>query len=120
MENHANRPEFQKALQGQEDSEIRLSDTLKMREFYVAAPIFSGSQVIGVFRLAISLQEIDNRMAVIRQTILASASVAILVAILLALALSSYTTQPLRRLTEYVVRLGKGNRNEFSLQHPQR
>jgi two-component system, OmpR family, phosphate regulon sensor histidine kinase PhoR len=112
MENHSNRPEVQKALLGQEDSEIRLSDTLNIREFYAAAPILSGSQVIGVFRLAISLQQIDNRMAVIRQTILLSASVAILVAILLALALSSYTTQPLRQLTNYVVRLGKGKRSE--------
>ncbi len=112
MENHANRPEFQKALLGQEDAEIRLSGTLNIREFYAAAPIYSGSQVIGVFRLAISLQEIDKRMAVIRQTILASASIAIVVAILLALALSSYTTRPLRRLTDYVVRLGKGKRTE--------
>jgi two-component system, OmpR family, phosphate regulon sensor histidine kinase PhoR len=111
MENHSNRPEVQKALQGQEDSEIRLSDTLNIREFYAAAPIYSGSQVIGVFRLAITLQEIDNRMAVIRQTILLSASGAILVAILLALALSSYTTQPLRRLADYVVRQGKGKKS---------
>jgi two-component system, OmpR family, phosphate regulon sensor histidine kinase PhoR len=51
-------------------------------------------------------------MAVIRQTILFSASGAILVAILLALALSSYTTQPLRQLTDYVVRLGKGKKSE--------
>jgi two-component system phosphate regulon sensor histidine kinase PhoR len=107
MENHSDRPEVQKALLGQEDSEIRLSDTLKIQEFYAAAPIFSGSKVIGIFRLAVSLQQIDDRMAIIRRTLLGSASGAILVAILLALALSSYTTQPLRQLTDNVVRLGK-------------
>jgi len=110
MENHSDRPEFQKALQGQEDSEIRLSATLNIREFYAAAPIFSGSQIIGVFRLAVSLQQIDDQMAAIRQTILAAVSGAILAAILLALALSSYTTQPLRRLTENVVNFGKGKK----------
>ena len=107
MENHSDRPEVQKALLGQEDSEIRLSDTLKIQEFYAAAPIFSGSRVIGIFRLAVSLQQIDDRMAIIRRTLLGAASGAILVAILLALALSSYTTQPLRQLTDNVVRLGK-------------
>jgi two-component system phosphate regulon sensor histidine kinase PhoR len=110
MENHLNRPEVQKALQGQTDSEIRLSDTLKIRELYVATPILSGGQVIGIFRLAISLQQIDDRMVVIRQTILAAVSAAIIVAILLALVLSGYTTHPLRQLTKYVVNLGHGEK----------
>ncbi len=110
MENHLNRPEVQKALQGQADSEIRQSDTLKIRELYAATPILSGSQVIGISRLAVSLQQIDDRMAVIRQTILAAVSAAIILAILLALALSSYTTYPLRQLTKYVVRLGRGEK----------
>ncbi len=110
MENHLNRPEVQKALQGQADSEIRLSDTLKIQELYVATPILSGSQVIGISRLAVSLQQIDNRMAVIRQTILAAVSGAIILAILLALALSSYTTHPLSQLTKNVIRLGHGEK----------
>jgi two-component system, OmpR family, phosphate regulon sensor histidine kinase PhoR len=110
MENHLNRPEVQKALVGQEGSEIRLSNTLKIHELYTAVPIQSGGQVIGVSRLAVSLQQIDDRMAVIRRTILAATSGAIFVAILLALVLSSYTIRPLQRLTENVIRLREGKR----------
>ncbi|MCJ7840200.1 cell wall metabolism sensor histidine kinase WalK [Lederbergia sp. NSJ-179] len=61
MENHANRPEVKKVLQGQASSgiSIRYSKTLGFHMMYVTVPIMEKDQPQGVIRVAYSLQKID-------------------------------------------------------------
>jgi two-component system phosphate regulon sensor histidine kinase PhoR len=115
MENHLNRPEVQQALKGQEDSEIRPSNTLKVQLLYAAVPIRIDNQVIGIARLAEALDQIDASIAIIRRTILVAAVVAAILAIFLAALLTNFTTRPLLQLKETVLRMGEGQNIDF---HP--
>lgn len=115
MENHLNRPEVQQALKGQEDSEIRPSNTLKVQLLYTAVPIRIDNQVIGIARLAEALDQIDASIAIIRRTILVAAVVSAILAIFLAALLTNFTTRPLLQLKETVLRMGEGQNIDF---HP--
>ena len=108
LDNHLDRPEIQKALQGQEDTETRYSDTLKIDMFYAAIPIKQANQVVGVARLAIPLTQLQSNMMVINNTIMGTAVATILLAFLLAILLTNYTILPLRRLTETVKQMDSG------------
>jgi two-component system, OmpR family, phosphate regulon sensor histidine kinase PhoR len=108
LDNHLDRPEIQKALQGLDDLDVRYSDTLKIDMLYAAVPIKQANQVIGVARLAVPLTQIQSNMAVIDNTIIGTAVITILLAILMAIILTNYTILPLRRLTETVNKMDSG------------
>ncbi len=55
MENHLLRPEVQAALTGNIQPTIRLSTTMHQRYIYVAFPIYEAGNVVGIIRLAKSL-----------------------------------------------------------------
>lgn len=59
MENHAGRPEIQKALSGEIGSSIRYSTTVEERMNYVAIPVIEDGNVKGVVRVSLSLQSIE-------------------------------------------------------------
>src|SRR5512142_579545 len=60
MENHLSRPEVQRALQRITSTEIRYSSTLRTEMLYAAAPIEDGGRLIGIARLAVSLDKIHR------------------------------------------------------------
>lgn len=60
MENHAKRPEINKALSGQPSSAIRFSATLKTSMLYLAIPYLESEKVVTVVRTAKSLASIDK------------------------------------------------------------
>jgi len=70
MENHLLRPEIQAALQDNIEPVIRLSLTMHQRYIYVAAPVFNKQAIVGVIRVAKSLEKYDSTIAKFR-TILA-------------------------------------------------
>lgn len=105
MENHHSRPEFQKALAGQETTLTHFSDTLATPMLYAAVPVKENNQVIAVVRLAMPMKQIEEQEQAIRTTILIVAGVVTIFGILLAALLTAYTTHPLRRLTENVQRI---------------
>ncbi|HEX9013183.1 MAG TPA: ATP-binding protein [Anaerolineaceae bacterium] len=109
MENHLNRPEVQKALAGLDYSDSRYSDTLKMDLLYLAVPIRSSGQVIGVARLAVSLQSLESSLSRIRQIVTLATIIAILIVILLSVLIAGYTIRPLRQLTERTLKLTRGD-----------
>ncbi len=108
LDNHLDRPEIQKALQGHEDIETRFSDTLKIDMLYAAVPILQANHLIGVARLAVPLSQLQSNMTVIGNTIVGTAAATIILAILLAIILTNYTILPLRRLTETVNKMDSG------------
>ncbi len=109
MENHLLRPEVRTALSGQVGTAIRLSSTLQMDMLYVAVPIMDGSRVLGVVRLAESLNQIESGLASTLRTIEITALATIVVTILLSLLLTQYAVRPILRLTEIVRRLASGD-----------
>ena len=84
MNNHLDREEVQKALQGESNSLIRKSDTFDVDYCYCAVPVEDGN-FRGVIRVAVPLQELqDMDYEFVRSTIMA---IAILAALILFLGL---------------------------------
>lgn len=107
-ENHADRPEVIQALNSTPFTDIRHSETIQTDMLYAAAPVMNGEKVTGVVRLAISLDRINQDMAAIRRIILVGTSVVTVISILLAWILSAYITLPLRKLTDTVISISRG------------
>jgi two-component system, OmpR family, phosphate regulon sensor histidine kinase PhoR len=108
MENHLTRPEVQQALRGQEDTQTRISGTLNTQMLYAAVPVRSGSQIIGVARLSVSLQEVESNLATVRSAVTGFTILIILLAGLLTFLLTNYTIEPLQHLTAAARRLSVG------------
>jgi two-component system, OmpR family, phosphate regulon sensor histidine kinase PhoR len=111
MENHLQRPEIQAALSGQESTATRISSTLGQRYLYVAVPVRDSSgQIKAVTRLSTPLTDVDASINSLNRAFLAAAAIATLLAILLTIIIANWTTQPVRRLTHSLGKLGP---NEF-------
>ncbi len=108
MESHLNRPEVQRALQDQASTEMRYSNTLMNDMLYSAAPIHQNGVITGVARLAVSLRAIQRNVSELQRTLLLATSIAMLLAVLLAFLVASYTVRPLQRLTETAQRIADG------------
>ncbi len=108
MANHANRPEIRRALGGEVGAVTRPSDTLKRRMMYVAVPIRTGDEFLGVIRTALPVGGIEETLGPVYARIL---FVAVLVAVLAAAAsliLSRYITGPLEELQKGAERFARG------------
>ena len=108
MENHLQRPEIQSALQGVVQPTIRLSTTMHQRYIYVAAPVYEGQEVIGVVRLAKSLQEYDAAIKKFRVILFYVTGFSFLFAILFMLLQSSKRFNPLRKISEQIYKSAEG------------
>lgn len=65
MDNHADRPEVKEALSGKVSKQMRFSYTLKENLFYIAIPIKSADNLVGVLRFAYPLQAIEKTLGTI-------------------------------------------------------
>jgi two-component system phosphate regulon sensor histidine kinase PhoR len=105
MENHLDRPEVQQALAGGVGTSSRLSATLGISFRYVALPP-QGDRIV---RVALPLTRVSQRRSTVRVTLLLGLLVAAVIASLGALMVSRAVTRPLRRATESIARLGRGD-----------
>jgi two-component system phosphate regulon sensor histidine kinase PhoR len=78
MENHANRPEFAAAIQGETGTSERFSTTENARLLYVAVPI--GDPPAGVARVAVPLARIDAAIWRLQRGFLIATTVAAVLA----------------------------------------
>ena len=69
MDNHADRPEFLKAVSGQAASALRYSRTLDKRMMYVALPLKSLDIIEAILRVSIPLTEVDAELTSIQNRI---------------------------------------------------
>jgi two-component system phosphate regulon sensor histidine kinase PhoR len=99
MDNHANRPEVIEAISKGTGSSIRYSATLGYNMMYVAVPITSNGEVVGVARVALSLAQIDKSLQHLNNVIIVGAVIAAVIAILLAFQILRITTEPIKKLT---------------------
>ena len=115
MENHLDRLEVQKALQGSTSVETRYSETLHNDMMYVAVPMFdSQGNTLGVARLAISLRKMQENLNLIQGFITATTAVVLLLSLILSLLVAAYTIRPLTQLTQMVERVVDGHLEEIS------
>lgn len=105
MDNHLQRPEVQESLSTGVGKSIRFSRTVGFEMMYIAVPIQKDGELLGFVRLALALQQVEARIAHLQRTILVTTLVAALLVIALATIISSYTTRPLRLLTQQVRRM---------------
>jgi two-component system, OmpR family, phosphate regulon sensor histidine kinase PhoR len=109
MENHAGRPEVQKAMAGQIGSDIRRSATLGRDLLYVAVPLDRPGQPRLALRLALPIRDVDGARALMRRTVAGGAILAILVAIVVGLFVSRRVTRPLRSMEDVARRMAEGD-----------
>jgi two-component system phosphate regulon sensor histidine kinase PhoR len=104
MENHASRPEFVSALQGQVGSSTRLSKTIGTELLYVAVPIPGGA-----VRMAYPMSSIQQANRRIRWDLFEGSAIAALVAMLLAFIATQSIGRRLMRITEFAERVAAGD-----------
>ena len=104
MENHATRPEFAQALQGQVGTATRSSRTVGVDFLYEAAPIPGGA-----VRLAHPLSAVRGANRRVRNDVLKSSAVAALVALVLACIATQLIGRRLARITDFAERIAAGD-----------
>lgn len=101
MENHLTRPEVQSALKGIEFTITRFSATLGAEYLYAAVPVKFNRSIVGVVRLAVKLQTIQEAIAEISRSVFVIAIIAIGLTLIISMLISYFTTKPLRELTQF-------------------
>ncbi len=109
MENHASRPEVKLALSGLIGEEIRYSSTLKMKMLYIAVPINSAAGITGVIRLALSLTNVERMLAGIRNAIIYSILIALALAIILGILMTSGIIRPINKIINVSRKFSSGD-----------
>jgi two-component system, OmpR family, phosphate regulon sensor histidine kinase PhoR len=104
MENHATRKEFADALAGRTGSNERRSATLGIPFLYVAAPITGGA-----VRLAYPLSDVEAIQSRVHRQLLWGSLLALLVALLIAGAVSVWTSRRLDRIVNVAARIEQGD-----------
>lgn len=104
MENHASRPEFAQALQGQMGTATRLSATVGVDFLYAAVPIPGGA-----VRLGHPLSAVRDANRRVRNDVLKSSAVAALIALVLAFSATQLIGRRLARITDFAERIAAGD-----------
>ncbi len=109
LDNHIDRPEIQSALRGNIVTSKRFSDTVNADMVYAAAPIYNRhGELLGFFRLAKSLEEINDALAQIRFVIFTATIVGILFTWFFGAMISGAITKSLGKLTKKARDFGEG------------
>jgi two-component system, OmpR family, phosphate regulon sensor histidine kinase PhoR len=109
MENHADRPEIIKALQGQVGASTRHSKTLDINMRYVALPIIREDAVVAVLRLALSMESIDRATALVRRQFLAGGALVLAAAAVVIGLVSRRISGPLEDIKQGAERFAAGD-----------
>jgi two-component system phosphate regulon sensor histidine kinase PhoR len=109
LENHRNRPEIAEALAHHAGSSTRWSATVKERLMYAAVPLTFPDGTRGAARLAVPLADVDLALRHVRNILLVSLAVALLVAIVMSSGAAQVLSGALRRMTEVARRMSAGD-----------
>jgi two-component system, OmpR family, phosphate regulon sensor histidine kinase PhoR len=111
MDNHADRPEIQAALQGGAGSSIRFSPTLGRDMLYVAIPVGEEGDVRAVVRVAISTTALDEVIVAMRADILWSGGIVVVCLALLSLLISRNISRPIVSMKRIAQLFARGRLN---------
>jgi two-component system phosphate regulon sensor histidine kinase PhoR len=108
MENHAGREEVSRALQGQTAESMHYSRTLQENMMYVALPVLSRGEVLGVVRAARAVDEIRWELEGVYRNAVLSGLIIAVVAGLVGLYLSRCLSRPLERMRRGAEQFAQG------------
>ncbi|MEY4176226.1 MAG: hypothetical protein RI900_3391 [Actinomycetota bacterium] len=111
-EDFSNRPEIATALEGTPTSGERSSQTAGGNLVYVAVPVLSGPELVGVVRITYRAEVIDTRAWQKTRGLLLVAGISLLIAALAAVLMASNITSPIRRLQRSTERIADGDFTE--------
>lgn len=100
MQNHINRPEVKVALGGYVGSDVRYSPTLKMDMLYVAIPLKDKNAIVGVIRLAITLESVNKTLFVTRKIVILGFIFTVGFAFILGLILARRIISPINKMIQ--------------------
>ncbi|MEP7198513.1 MAG: ATP-binding protein [Chloroflexota bacterium] len=109
MDNHADRPEVQRALATGYGEATRFSRTLQTDLLYVATTVQRDGAPVAVVRVAVPLRAVDDARAQIAGAMLGVGSVVALVAVAVAVVIARHTTDSLAHLERVAARLARGD-----------
>jgi two-component system phosphate regulon sensor histidine kinase PhoR len=109
MENHADRPEFRQAVQGQMGISTRRSYTLDARMIYLALPVKEGDQLLGIIRTALPVTHVDAKLREIYLKIAAGSLAVVFLAAALIFWLTSRLSRPLAAINQGAERFARGD-----------
>jgi two-component system phosphate regulon sensor histidine kinase PhoR len=104
MENHATRPEFEAAIQGQTGIATRASGTLGIPFLYAAVPVAGGA-----VRMAYPLSAIKQTEARVRRSMWIGSATGLLAALIVAAFLAQLVSRRLRRIVAFAERIATGD-----------
>lgn len=108
-EDYSNRPEMQQALTGAPDTGERFSRTLGEELFFVAVPVLSGDDVVGVVRLSAPERVVADRVSGKVRGLGLVAAISLLIAVAVAWLFARSVTRPLDDLEAATRRLAAGD-----------
>lgn len=109
MDNHRNREEVIKALNGTMGRTIRYSTTVKEQMLYVALPIERNERIEGVLRLSIYLRDINELLNRLKLKIFLVSTLIIAFSLIGALLFSNRIFKPIKQLISGSKRVAEGN-----------
>ena len=109
MENHKDRPEIKTALAGEKGVSIRYSSTLDKNMMYIALPVFHEEKETAVIRTAVSISDIDTKVADVRNSISLALILTIIAAAIASLYVSRRITKPVEQMRKGAEEFSKGN-----------
>ncbi len=109
LENHKNRPEVQAALATGMGLSMRHSATVGRDLLYAAVPVYHGGKVIGVSRVALSLDAVDDQVWALQRAVGLALLMAFGITTLLSFALSSSLAGPLQEVMDAARRFAAGD-----------
>jgi two-component system phosphate regulon sensor histidine kinase PhoR len=104
MENHATRPEFVAALQGQPGNDTRTSHTLGTKFRYAAAPTS-----FGAVRLAYPLSYVGLYVGQVQKELLEASGISLLVGFIIALIGAESVARRLRKMVAFAQEIASGH-----------
>ncbi len=114
MENHRERPEIRQAFSGKKGVAIRYSSTLDKTMMYIALPMGETGRPAkenAVIRTAVSISDIDTRIAEVRNSISLALVLTIAAAAVASLYVSRRITDPVEQMRKGAEEFSKGNLN---------
>lgn len=109
MQTHRGRPEVAEALQGRAGHDMRRSDTTGRNTLYVALPIQANGRVVGVVRTGASIADMEVALSELQRRIVLHGLAVMLIAVCVALFLSTRVLRPLASLEAGAARFAAGD-----------
>lgn len=107
--NYAHRPEVVAALGGKVGRREGFSMTMDEQTIYVAVPVRRDGVVWGVGRVALGLGQVQSALGALRQSLIVSAALALLIALLVTSLAVQFASRKVRQLTELAQKMASGD-----------